>query len=499
MHKAGVCTVILSSIGVACLYATRRAADHCRPTAGDPDRNFGRNPKVISKRGYSLKKRRIAVIGSGISGLSAAWLLSQRHDVCLYEADSRIGGHANTVVCQGPKGDVAVDTGFIVYNEAAYPNLVALFDYLDVPTAATEMGFAVSLDEGRIEYAGRGMAQIIGASRNLLDPEHWRMLVGIARFFRTALRRAEILPDDVSLGTFLSAEGYGPAFIARHLLPMAGAIWSSAPEQMLNYPARSFLRFFDNHGLLQIRNRPKWRTVSGGSREYVRRLIDDSQFEIAMGQPVQRVVRHPSHVTIACAEGEQQDYDHVVIATHADQALNLLDVATADERALLSAFGYTMNRTILHRDSRLMPRRRRLWSSWNYIGTSGTAQCAITYWMNALQPLATTADYFVSLNPAVEPAATSVLKTFDYAHPIFDARALAAQRHLWDLQGRQNTWFCGAYFGAGFHEDGLQSGLAVADALGGALRPWTVPDPSSRIFTKPLDHLPAGPYAEAAE
>jgi uncharacterized protein len=499
MRKADDCTGILPSIDISCLYATGRAADHCRLVAGDPDRHFGRNLKNISSRGYPLKKRRIAVIGSGISGLSAAWLLSQRHDVCLYEADSRIGGHANTVVCRGPDGDVAVDTGFIVYNEAAYPNLVELFDYLDVPTAATEMGFAVSLDGGRIEYAGRGMAQIIGASRNLFDPEHWRMLLGIARFFRTALGRAELLADDVSLAAFLSAEGYGPAFIKRHLLPMAGAIWSSAPEQMLNYPARSFLRFFDNHGLLQIRNRPKWRTVVGGSREYVWRLIDDSQIKIAMGQKVLRVMRHPSHVTIICADGEQQDHDHVVIATHADQALNLLDDATPDERALLSAFGYSMNRAVLHRDSRLMPQRRRLWSSWNYIGTAGAPQCAITYWMNALQPLATAADYFVTLNPAIEPEANSVLKSFDYAHPIYDGRALSAQRHLWDLQGRQNTWFCGAYFGSGFHEDGLQAGLAVAEALGGVLRPWSVPDPSNRIFTKPLDYLYAGPYVEAAE
>ena len=499
MRKSGVCTVILSSIVIACLYATGRAADHCRPAAGDPDGLFSRNLEVMSNRGYPLKKRRIAVIGSGISGLSAAWLLSQNHDVCLYEADWRIGGHANTVVCHEPEGDVAVDTGFIVYNERAYPNLVALFDYLDVPTAATEMGFAVSLDGGRIEYAGRGLAQIIGASRNLFDPEHWRMLLGIARFFRTALRRAEKLADDVSLAKFLSAEGYGPAFIERHLLPMAGAIWSSAPEQMLNYPARSFVRFFDNHGLLRFRNRPKWRTVAGGSREYVRRLLDDGQFRTAMGQPVERVLRQPSHVTITCAGGERQDYDHVVIATHADQALTLLADATPDERELLSAFGYTMNRAILHRDSRLMPKRRRLWSGWNYIGAAGAQLCAITYWMNALQPLATTTDYFVSLNPAVEPEAALVLKTFDYAHPIFDARALAAQRHLWDLQGQKNTWYCGAYFGSGFHEDGLQSGLAVAEALGGAMRPWFVPDPSSRIFTKPFDHLHAAPYAEAAE
>jgi predicted NAD/FAD-binding protein len=211
------------------------------------------------------------------------------------------------------------------------------------------------------------------------------------------------------------------------------------------------------------------------------------------------VVRQASHVTITCAGGERRDFDHVVIATHADQALTLLDEATPGERALLSAFSYSMNRAILHRDPRLMPKRRRLWSSWNYIGTGAKQHCAVTYWMNALQPLATTADFFVSLNPAVEPEPNSVLRTFDYAHPIFDARALAAQRNLWDLQGQKNTWYCGAYFGSGFHEDGLQSGLAVAEALGGAMRPWSVPDPSNRIYTKPLDHPLLNPYVEAAE
>ena len=446
-----------------------------------------------------MNKLRIAVIGSGISGLSAGWLLSQRHDVSLFEAAAHIGGHANTVTCQAPEGEIAIDTGFIVYNQAAYPNLVALFDYLDVPTATTEMGFAVSLDEGRVEYAGRGTSQIIGTARNLIDPSHWLMLFDIARFFRTALPNARMLPDDLSLGEFLSSNGYGTAFIERHLLPMAGAIWSSAPRQMLDYPARAFLQFFDNHGLLKLRNRPKWRTVAGGSREYVHRLLTDSRMTVSPSRPVRSVTRQSRRITIGLSDGERQHFDHVVIATHADTALSLLSAPTAQEGALLSAFSYSRNRAVLHRDFRFMPRHRRLWSSWNYIGSGGDRHCAVTYWMNALQPLATSTNYFVSLNPAIEPEAGSVICSHDYDHPIFDARAMAAQRQLWDLQGQQNTWFCGAHFGSGFHEDGLQAGLAVAEALGGIARPWRAANPSGRIYTRPIfpQHVPT--HLEAAE
>ncbi len=446
-----------------------------------------------------LKKQHIAVIGSGISGLSAAWLLSQRHDVCLFEADARVGGHANTVMCRVPEGDVAVDTGFIVYNEAAYPNLVALFDYLDVPTATTDMGFAVSLDAGRIEYAGRGLRQIIGSPGNLVDPDHWRMLSGIAHFFRTAAPRAETLAPDISLATFLASEGYGEAFINRHLLPMAAAIWSSAPQQMLQYPAKSFLRFFHNHGLLKFSNRPRWRTVHGGSREYMRRLMADSRLQVITGRPVCQVTRNRSGVALELGNGERLSFGHVVIATHADQALALLSSPSAGEHDLLSSFRYATNHAVLHRDARLMPRRRHVWSSWNYIGSTDVQQCSVTYWMNALQPLATATDLFVSLNPAIAPEPSKVAARFNYAHPVLDAQALAAQRRLWDLQGQQNTWYCGAHFGAGFHEDGLQAGLAVAEALGGVSRPWTVTNPSGRIHVQTAAAPSRESRLEAAE
>jgi len=453
----------------------------------------------LARFGITLKNLSIAVIGSGISGLSAAWLLSQRHHVCLFESESRIGGHANTVKCRVSEGEVAVDTGFIVYNELAYPNLVALFDYLDVPTVNTNMGFAVSLDGGRTEYAGRGLAQVIGSPRNIFDLDHWRMLSGIARFFRTALPHAETLPDDVSLAEFLATQGYSDAFIERHLLPMAAAIWSSPPRQMLQYPARSFLRFFHNHGLLTFRNRPKWRTVEGGSREYVRRLVADSRMRVMMGRPVLRVRRSRFGAILELADQKRMSFDHVVIATHADQALALLSSPSDDERDLLSSFAYSMNHAVLHRDVRLMPKRRQLWSSWNYVGSADAQRCSVTYWMNALQPLPTTTDLFVSLNPAIEPEPSNVAARFDYTHPILDARALLAQRGLWDLQGQQNTWYCGAHFGAGFHEDGLQAGLAVAEALGGVSRPWSLVNPSDRIHVGPVTS-PSDDYRlEAAE
>lgn len=465
----------------------------------DPADTSIRNSLILKRPGIALKKLKIAVVGSGISGLSAAWLLSQRHDVHLFESETRIGGHANTVQCRVPEGDVSVDTGFIVYNELAYPNLVNLFSYLDVPTADSNMGFAVSLDDGHTEYAGRGLRQIFGSPRNVFDADHWRMLSGIAKFFRTALPKVETMQDDVSLGEFLAAEDYSEAFIDRHLLPMAAAIWSSAPQQMLHYPARSFLRFFHNHGLLKFRGRPKWRTVVGGSREYVQRLVADSRMEVAAGWPVRKVFRTQSGAIVELRDGSRHAFDHVVIATHADQALALLSSPTDDERDLLSAFSYSMNHAVLHRDARLMPRRRRLWSSWNYVGAADARQCSVTYWMNALQPLATATDLFVTLNPAIEPDPSVVAARFDYAHPILDSRALNAQRRLWDLQGRQNTWYCGAHFGAGFHEDGLQAGLAVAEALGGVSRPWHVANPSGRIHVGPVT-APSNEFRlEAAE
>jgi uncharacterized protein len=429
-------------------------------------------------------RRSVAVIGSGISGLGAAWLLSQHHHVTLFEAASRPGGHSNTVDTPGKQGHVPVDTGFIVYNMASYPNLIALFEHLSVPTAPTEMSFAVSADGGAYEYGGASLATLFGQPTNLLRTEHWRMLADTLRFFREAPGlQASTAGENLTLGAYLKQNRYSDAFVSRHILPMAAAIWSTPSARVLDFPLASFVRFFANHGLLQVRNRPQWRTVIGGSRAYVERVLASSRIETRLGEAVRAVERYDTSATVRTTRVEER-FDAVVIATHANDALALLGDADSDERRLLGAFSYARNRAVLHGDASLMPRRRRLWSSWNYLGSGhgNDAQLCVSYWMNKLQPLGADAlPLFVTLNPPREPAPGTTIAAFDYAHPMFDGRAMAAQRQLWQLQGRRRTWFCGSYFGYGFHEDGLQAGLAVAEDIGGVRRPWTLADPSGRI------------------
>ena len=425
----------------------------------------------------------IAVIGTGISGMSAAWLLSQYHKVTVYERDRRVGGHSNTVTVQGAKGEIAVDTGFIVYNEAAYPNLTALFEHLDVPTQPSDMSFAVSLADGDLEYKGSNLAGLFAQKRNLFRPRFWSMLHDLQRFYREAPGDIALLEDcRTTLGDYLDAGAYGAAFRRDHLLPMAAAIWSAPAVAILGYPAASFIRFHDNHGLLKLRNRPPWRTVRGGSRAYVERLTRAYADRIRLAAGVTAVHRSGNVVKIRDSNGQVETFDHVVVATHADQALALLGDPTAQEQRLLGAFRYSRNRAVLHSDPALMPKRRAVWSSWNHIGhDGGDAQACptVTYWMNSLQNLPHHTQLFVTLNPPREPR--EAWHDEMYEHPLFDSTAIAAQQQLWSLQGQRNTWFCGAYFGAGFHEDGLQSGLAVAEALGGVRRPWNVANESSRI------------------
>lgn len=439
-----------------------------------------------------MNKMKIAVIGSGIAGLSAAWLLSRRHQVTLYEAADRLGGHANTATVSTPDGNVAVDTGFIVYNEHNYPNLAALFAHLGVATEPTEMGFAFSLGGGAYEYSGSGASGFFGQKRNFASLRHWQLLLDIRRFFTTA--NAARICDGMTLGDFLSSEGYGAGFVDDHILPMGAAIWSTDSSRMLEFPARSFIDFYANHGMLQFANRPQWRTVTGGSRNYVGRIIADSGVEVVTGSPVKRLVRHPAYVHVTDRRGVSRPFDHAVVASHADQALALLDQPDDNERALLSSICYQDNRAVLHRDKRWMPRRKHLWSSWNFLkrGDQDGGLC-VTYWMNRLQTLPTSTNLFVTLNPDRSIHAKAIDAEFEYRHPVFDAAAMSAQRRLWSMQGKQRTWFCGSYFGYGFHEDGIQSGLAVAEELGGISRPWHVASASARIAT-------AGrPALEAAE
>ncbi len=427
---------------------------------------------------------RIGVVGTGVSGLSAAWLLAKRHRVTLFERERRPGGHCNTVTVDAPEGPRNIDTGFIVYNTQSYPNLMAWFDHLGVAWAQTSMSFAVSLNGGRIEYSSNAPFGLLGAKRNLFRVSHWRMLRDVTRFFRTARQDlAEQSLESIALGDYLAQRGFGRGFVDYHILPMACAIWSTPEEHVLEFPAAAFIRFFANHGLLQAFNRPGWRTVEGGSRHYVDRVLADFNGDLRLGAPVTRVTRTGDGVHVVDAQGRHHHFDHVVIAAHADDALAMLGDADADERRLLGAFQYADNTAVLHTDCALMPRRRRLWASWNYIAAKGEGArgLCVSYWMNSLQPLRTRQDYFVTLNPSEEIAAPGRLATIAYQHPMFNGTAMAAQPELWSLQGRRRTWFCGSYFGYGFHEDGLQSGLAVAEQLGGVKRPWQLENPSDRL------------------
>jgi len=451
--------------------------------------------------GMATPRLDIAVVGSGIAGLAAAWLLAREHRVTLLEAAPRLGGHVNTIEVPGPRGPVPVDTGFIVYNEATYPNLTALFRHLGVATQPSEMSFSVSLDDGALEYAGTNLAGLFAQRRNLLRPRFWSMLRDLRRFYRTAPHDRDALADaDLTLGAYLDRHGYGAALRDDHLLPMAAAIWSGGTAALAEYPAASFIRFCANHGLLQVTGRPQWRTVTGGSAAYVRKLLADFQGEIETGQPVLSVRRLPDGVAVRTGAGLERTFDQVVLATSAPRALAMLSDPTEAERALLGAFGATRNLAVLHTDAGLMPKRRAVWASWNYLGRRAPqagAELCVTYWMNRLQGISGERPVFVTLNPPRPPEAGTLLHSELYEHPLFDAAAVRAQRHLWRLQGVRRTWFCGAWFGAGFHEDGLQAGLAVAEQLGGVARPWSVENPSGRIHVGPPPMAPANAAAAA--
>ncbi|GAB5471220.1 MAG: NAD(P)/FAD-dependent oxidoreductase [Rhodospirillales bacterium] len=418
---------------------------------------------------------RIAVIGSGAAGLAAAWALSQRHEVVLYEAAERLGGHANTVNLPGPDGPVAVDTGFIVYNEPNYPNLVRLLAHLGVASIPSTMSFAVSMDRGAYEYSGSA-GGLFAQPRNLVSPSHWRLVGDALRFFR--LGRGLLASGGArgSLGDFLEAEGFSQSFRSNHLLPMAAAIWSAPPDEILSFPLATFLRFFDNHGLLQTGGRPQWRSVAGGSRSYVAAIAASlGPTRLRLSTPVAAVETHGLGVSVIDAQGHRDRFDQVVLACHADSARTLLaEGATARERQVLSAFRYSDNQAFLHGDTALMPRRRRVWSSWNYLaGQQDDRQAlCVTYWMNRLQSLDPRVPLFVTLNPGRAPRSAKVYGAYSYQHPIFDQAALDAQQSLPEIQGRRGLWFCGSYCGYGFHEDAIQAGVAVAAALDSPV-PWT--------------------------
>jgi predicted NAD/FAD-binding protein len=343
------------------------------------------------------------------------------------------------------------------------------------------MGFSVSMRDGSYEYSGAGLFSLMGSARNLTSQSHWRMMQGLVKFFKLASSDFADIDESLTLGEFASAHGLSQEFVDLHLLPVAGAIWSAAPRTMLSYPAKAFLKFFKNHGLLNYIDRPQWRTVTGGSKNYVSRILADSTLNTFGNDPVTSARRSLDGVEITTRAGHQENFDQVVLATHADIALSLISQPLAAEQELLGPFAYSNNAVVLHQDQSLMPKRRRHWSAWNYVSPRNTDDGGITYWMNALQPLDTKEQFFVSVNPATAPEATSVKLATTFRHPIFTCHTAQAQKEIWDLQGKDRIWFAGAYFGSGFHEDGLQAGLAVAEELGGRSRPWNLANANDRL------------------
>ena len=414
---------------------------------------------------------RVAVVGSGISGLGAAFLLKDVAEVHLFENADRIGGHSHTVDADFDGVKVPVDTGFIVYNPLNYPNLIELFRVLDVPSQNTDMSFGVSLDDGASEYEG-SVAGLLAQPSNLLRPRYWSMLYGLVRFYKRAPKQAYNGPADETLRDFIQREGYGTAFVEDHLLPMSAAIWSCTSSMMLDFPIRSFMRFLENHKLLNFIDRPQWRTVKGGSRQYVNRIVAALGKSIHLSTNITGIKRDQGGVILSIEGQGDVWFDKVIMAAHADQSMGLITDPTAAENEILSCFKFQENRAVLHSDERLMPRRRATWAAWNYLtGPSTGGELCLTYWMNRLQSIEEKYPLYETLNPHIEPDPALVHGTFLYEHPIFDEEAIAAQSRLAEIQGRDHLFFAGAWTGYGFHEDGLKSAIAIAKTLGATI-PW---------------------------
>lgn len=418
---------------------------------------------------------KIAVIGSGISGLSAAYFLARRHQVTLFERDGRVGGHTNTIEVPLPGGGTQpVDTGWIVYNGINYPNLTALFGELGVKTRPTSMSFGVSLGDGAYEYTGSDRIYTVFAQpSNLFSWKHLRFLVDILRLNARCNRllKSGVLPDG-SLGEFLAAQGFSPWLSSRYLLPMAGLIWSCSPKKAMEYPAADFMRFFDSHSLFNAVDQPTWRTVIGGSHQYVKKLMSGYHGELRRNTPVRQVRRTGDAVLV---DGER--FDAAICATHSDQALQLVADLTVQERELLGGIPFNRSRCVLHTDESFLPRRRASWASWNYLNPDDAVHdrpISGSYWMNQLQGIPGPVNYIVTLNPLREIPADKILYQADYEHPHYGAQSVRTHRELAEVQGQGGLWWAGAWTAYGFHEDGLKSGLRVVQGLDAQCLPsWT--------------------------
>jgi predicted NAD/FAD-binding protein len=416
----------------------------------------------------------VAIIGSGISGLSAAYFLSDKYQIKLYEKDDRLGGHSNTVIVDYENHKIPVDTGFIVFNHQTYPNLKKFFELLKVDCQKSNMSFAVKVDNGRFEYAGTSLATVFAQLKNALNPKFWGMLRDILKFNKKAQDALnQNFDPNYTLEKFLFDLGVGEYFREFYLLPMSGAIWSCPLETMLNYPAQSFVRFFKNHGLLTLSNQPQWFTVEGGSIEYVKKISQKIEDKISLCDQVNSVERCENGKVLVKSKKGEELFDHVLFALHGDQVLKILKNPTKQESEVFASFKYQKNLAILHCDESLMPKSKKAWASWVYEknSTSKEGQIAVTYWMNNLQNISSKFPLFVTLNPTSEIDETKIFGKFDYEHPVFDSDAVKAQSQISALQGFDRLYFCGAYQKYGFHEDGISSSIAAINKLG-VFAPW---------------------------
>ena len=413
---------------------------------------------------------RIAVVGTGISGLVCAHLLAPRHDVTVFEADSRPGGHSHTVHVSVDDRELAVDTGFLVYNERTYPGLVRLFDELGVATEPSDMSFSVSDPASGLEFRGTSANSVFAQRRNLVNPAFLRMLVDVTRFNRAGRRLLMDPPGpDYTLADMLADGRWSEAFREWYLVPLGSSIWSADPTTFTRMPVATLTRFFERHGMLATGDKPSWRTVSGGSVHYVEAVLAPIRAadRLRLSSPVDRITSTEDGVELQCRGQRTESFDHVVVATHSDQALAMLADATPTEKEVLGDIAYQCNRVTLHTDARLMPKSRRAWAAWNYHRpATPTDRVTLTYHLNQLQGLPTATPVLVTLNREADIDPSTVLRTFDYAHPVMDSATVAAQARHSQISGRRGVSFCGAYWGSGFHEDGLQSALAVCGGLG---------------------------------
>ncbi len=409
---------------------------------------------------------RIAVVGGGISGMAAAHFLSEVHEVTLFEAADYVGGHTHTVQVREADREFGVDTGFMVFNDWTYPNFVKLLKRLDIPSQPSCMSFSVRCDRSGLEYNGTSLNTLFAQRRNFLRPSFLRMIRDILRFNREA---PTLLDCDgrESVGAFLASEGYSRFFVEHYLVPMSAAIWSAPPRAIGGFPLRFFVRFLQNHGMLSVNDRPVWRVVQGGSRRYVERLVAPFRRSIRLKSPVQRLRRFPDRVELRTQAGGWESFDQAVLGLHADQALNVLEDPSAPEREILGAIPYQANDTVLHTDERLLPRTRRAWASWNSrLPVDPGDAVAVTYHSNRLQNLQSDRQYCVSLNQTSSIDPSQTLRRMTYHHPLYNLESQAAQSRHGEISGRNRTHYCGAYWGWGFHEDGLNSALRVCRALG---------------------------------